>query len=398
MNMKLIAVLSILVCLKVSANYVGADVQTFHPAGNQLDLFSVQSGRTLKDEWWAINFYLMYSQNNLLIYKNPLDQQIIQKSSDSLAAGQTSLAYGFTPRLEWGITFPAYLKHEVGDEQFRRLYVQDGFVSVRNHLKYSFTDYQGANGFAGIFTVDLPNVFNDPYVGKVANPVVIGELAYDHRTRNSLFALNIGAKIRSPSQKVDNATMYPLGSELLFSGGWTGRLGDKSTLNFVTELVGSTPIDKGKYKYVRDISSLEFILGLRGMMTKTKSWTLGAGVEALPGSLSPDWRVFFGMAWQWTDKDKKYRDIILDQKGSDNYYDKDSNKYFEMSEKGAEDTDHDGVDDDRDDCPRTPKGVSVDALGCPFDSDNDGIFDYEDHCSRTPPGDIVDKRGCTVKY
>lgn len=396
--MTLIFFLMTLLSLKATANYVGADVQTYHPVGNQLDLFSVHSGRTLKDEWWAVNFYGLYSQNNLLIYKNPLDQQIIQESSDSLAAAQASLAYGFTSNLEWGISFPAYIKHTVGDEQVRRLYVQDGFVSVRNHIKYSFTDYQGANGVAGILTVDLPNVYNDPYVGKVANPVVIGELAYDHRTRSSLFALNVGGKFRSPSAAVPNTTMYPLGSEILFSAGWTGRLGEKSSLNFVTELVGSTPMDKGKYKYARDVSTLEFILGLRGMMSKQRSWTFGAGVEALPGSMSPDWRVFFGWAWQWTNKDKKYRDIILEQKGTDPYYNRDGNKYFEMSEKGAEDFDHDGVDDDRDDCPRTPKGVAVDALGCPFDSDNDGVFDYEDQCPRTPQGEIVDKFGCTVKY
>jgi hypothetical protein len=396
-GMRFLLFLMLFMGLKVSANYLGADVQTFHPVGSQLDLFTVQSGRTLKAKWWAVSIFGSYSQNNLLIYKAPLDKQVIQKSSDSLLAMQMNLSFGFTEHLEWGIAFPAYLKHTVADDQVRKLYVQDGFISVRNHLKYSFTDFQGSSGAAAILSVDLPNVYNDPYVGKVANPILIAELAYDTRTPKSLFAVNLGGKFRQPSQVVDNATMYPLGNEFLFSLGWTGSTSEKSAMNFVTELVGSTPIGSAKYKYPRDVSSLEVLLGIRGLMAQQRSWSLGLGIEALPGSMSPDWRVYGGWAWQWTDKRRKYRDIIVEQKGKDSFYNKD-NKYSEMSSSGGEDSDHDGIEDDKDECPRTPSRIAVDALGCPFDSDNDGIFDYEDQCSKTPQGDIVDKFGCTVRY
>jgi hypothetical protein len=156
-------------------------------------------------------------------------------------------------------------------------------------------------------------------------------------------------------------------------------------------------MDKGNYKYASDISSLELLLGLRGLLAHQKSWSAGVGFEALAGSLTPDWRIYGGWAWQWTDKDKKYHDIIIEQKRSDSRSNRD-NKYFDVGKPLAEDSDHDGIDDDRDECPRTPSGVAVDALGCPFDSDNDGVFDYEDKCPRTPQGDIVDKFGCTVKY
>lgn len=395
--MKFFILTLVFLSLEVSANYLGADVQTFSPVGSQLDLFTVHSGRTLKQQWWAISLFGSYSQNNLLIYEYPLEQQVLQKSSDTLMAGDINLTYGFTNHLEWGIAFPVYLKHTVGNDQLRKLYVKDGFVSVRNHLKYSFSDFQGSDGTAVILSVDLPNVYNDPYLGRVANPVVITELAYDFRTPRSLFAVNVGGKFRHPSEIVDGAPMYPLQSEFLFSAGWTGSIAEKSAVNFVTELVGSTPMKKGQYKFARDVSSLEVLLGMRGLMAQQKSWSMGIGVEALSGSLSPDWRVYGGWAWQFTDKRKKYRDIIVDQKGNDPFYDKD-NKYSELTKAGPEDSDRDGIDDDRDECPRTPTGVAVDALGCPFDSDNDGVFDYEDKCPRTPQGDIVDKFGCTVRY
>ena len=58
------------------------------------------------------------------------------------------------------------------------------------------------------------------------------------------------------------------------------------------------------------------------------------------------------------------------------------------------DSDGDGVTDDWDRCPDTPKGVKVDAQGCPLDSDGDGVADYLDKCPNTPKGATVDARGC----
>lgn len=61
------------------------------------------------------------------------------------------------------------------------------------------------------------------------------------------------------------------------------------------------------------------------------------------------------------------------------------------------DSDGDGVDDNRDRCPRTPAGVDVDSRGCPLDGDRDGVADYLDQCAGTPAGVEVDKTGCPVK-
>jgi OmpA-OmpF porin, OOP family len=61
-----------------------------------------------------------------------------------------------------------------------------------------------------------------------------------------------------------------------------------------------------------------------------------------------------------------------------------------------QDSDGDGVADVDDRCPGTPKGVAVDASGCPLDSDGDGVADYLDRCPGTPAGVAVDKDGCPV--
>ena len=60
------------------------------------------------------------------------------------------------------------------------------------------------------------------------------------------------------------------------------------------------------------------------------------------------------------------------------------------------DSDGDGVVDDTDRCPGTPRGVSVDARGCTLDSDADGVYDYQDKCPDTPTGVRVDDDGCPL--
>jgi len=60
------------------------------------------------------------------------------------------------------------------------------------------------------------------------------------------------------------------------------------------------------------------------------------------------------------------------------------------------DSDGDGVTDDLDQCPNTPRGVKVDARGCPLDSDGDGVPDNLDKCPDTPKGVKVDTQGCPL--
>jgi outer membrane protein OmpA-like peptidoglycan-associated protein len=61
------------------------------------------------------------------------------------------------------------------------------------------------------------------------------------------------------------------------------------------------------------------------------------------------------------------------------------------------DTDRDGVKDNADKCPNTTAGQPVDANGCApsqLDADADGIVDNLDKCPGTPPGEAVDQNGC----
>jgi outer membrane protein OmpA-like peptidoglycan-associated protein len=66
-----------------------------------------------------------------------------------------------------------------------------------------------------------------------------------------------------------------------------------------------------------------------------------------------------------------------------------------LGSKPILDADGDGVLDNRDRCPDTPAGASVDARGCPSDGDNDGVPDGVDRCPTTVAGAAVDVRGCS---
>lgn len=95
----------------------------------------------------------------------------------------------------------------------------------------------------------------------------------------------------------------------------------------------------------------------------------------------------------------KYKFTTRHDRDKDGVFDEDDRcpDVFGLKElKGCPDNDSDGVADIDDKCPDTPKGVQVDAAGCPIDSDKDGVADYMDKCPNTPSGVKVDAKGCPV--
>jgi len=61
------------------------------------------------------------------------------------------------------------------------------------------------------------------------------------------------------------------------------------------------------------------------------------------------------------------------------------------------DSDGDGVIDANDQCPGTPAGTAVDAVGCELDSDGDGVPNANDQCPDTAEGAKVDNVGCYLE-
>ena len=62
-----------------------------------------------------------------------------------------------------------------------------------------------------------------------------------------------------------------------------------------------------------------------------------------------------------------------------------------------QDSDGDGVMDAVDKCLSTPRGTSVDSMGCANDSDNDGVLNSLDKCPNSARNAKVDAMGCAMK-
>jgi outer membrane protein OmpA-like peptidoglycan-associated protein len=66
---------------------------------------------------------------------------------------------------------------------------------------------------------------------------------------------------------------------------------------------------------------------------------------------------------------------------------------------GIKDKDQDGVGNKVDQCPNTPVGKAVDAVGCAAsqkDTDRDRVNDEVDRCPATPAAELVDADGCSA--
>lgn len=121
-----------------------------------------------------------------------------------------------------------------------------------------------------------------------------------------------------------------------------------------------------------------------GMREDETMVNVGVGVKH---NLTHDWQ-FRTDARLFNSLDNEFSDIVVSAGLS----------YLFGAPKKApvQDDDGDGVVNSQDNCPNTPKGVAVNALGCPLDSDGDGVYDYKDQCPDTEAGLKVDEVGCPM--
>lgn len=121
---------------------------------------------------------------------------------------------------------------------------------------------------------------------------------------------------------------------------------------------------------------------------------LGAGVSY---HLSP--RLVLDAGYRYAmaeDPSFKYGDVRVDSEYESQSLLIGMRYNFFDAQYGVQDEDGDGVPDEADQCPGTPRGVQVDSEGCPLDGDNDGVADYLDQCPNTPAGTKVNDEGCSI--
>lgn len=103
------------------------------------------------------------------------------------------------------------------------------------------------------------------------------------------------------------------------------------------------------------------------------------GVEGRKGDAMNDMFLFTAISYHF--------DFFSPKKKKKTRYDE--TEFFSLEG----DSDGDGVANEIDKCPATPKGGPVDENGCPLDTDGDGVYDYADNEPNTDKNLNVDENG-----
>ncbi|MGB0368388.1 MAG: hypothetical protein ACPGD8_03220 [Flavobacteriales bacterium] len=103
------------------------------------------------------------------------------------------------------------------------------------------------------------------------------------------------------------------------------------------------------------------------------------GVTGRKGNAANDMFLFTAISYHF--------DFFSEKKKKNSIYD--DVEFFSLEG----DDDEDGVVNEIDECPATPKGSAVNESGCPLDTDGDGVYDYADKEKNTKPDLNVDENG-----
>lgn len=163
---------------------------------------------------------------------------------------------------------------------------------------------------------------------------------------------------------------------------------DKDGFGKYQERAWAFPIGAGALMKVTD--RIDFKIGLQYYFSTTDyiDGITNNSLGTRSGTKQKDNFVYTSFALQY--------DLVLKKKSktdtlSDDYFDG-----IDWLAIDNADYDEDGVRDWDDKCHGTPKGVKVDAFGCPFDDDNDGVANHLDDELASPAGFEVNLKGVAL--
>lgn len=289
-----LVLLSLLIPLSSMANVLG-DMQTFSPNTDGLDFISVHSGRALPAGYYVFSNYVNYAQDHLLVYKDLAAQNRINYE-DSLLEYDLGFAYGVSETLQVSLQMPILLSHSTKEQDGVTVNLSEGIHSFRPGFKWS-TSKNKDSYWAFLGSVDFPFLENSPYTGTTPLPIYNLEGAYSWSKATRTQSVNLGTRLRTPTDTPLDAHMYPLKSQLTLSYGLSDKF--SSTARWVFEAISSYPLDKDPYKDVVHASSFDLLLGFKHRWYKNLNFDWGATVEPGLTSLSPSYRVFAGLVYYW---------------------------------------------------------------------------------------------------
>src|SRR5574338_278202 len=272
------------------------------------------------------------------------------------------------------ITWHSYSQNNSPSNDFLS---QNFILSIEGGINYGFTDYKTSNiepGFRGSIE----------YFPVIINNARFGLKLFGGGT--SLSFSDSRGSISNNDQPNPRNIPVDIKSDIIQMGGSVsfGLAFNESLISYLN--VGAAYLIFNPKN--SDGTKLEFN-ALEKYDKKVVSFVLEGGLRY---KLSNRFGLNFAMSYYPTSTD--YLDDISAAKGNDSFLSGLIGLSFALS--GSPDSDDDGISDNIDQCPDTPKGIKVDEFGCPIDSDSDGVPDSLDKCPDTPAEVKVDSSGCPL--
>ncbi len=337
------------------------NLDQFRPAERAKDGFAISRPNDQGHLKFGVQLFGDYANDPLVYEQAGVENSIVQHH----LVGHLTLSLGLFDRLVIFAGTPMNIILE-SDDPAPAGFEADGFgigdpwAGLRLRLLGGNDDI-GSVAVQGTASAPLADeVYDDTNYGGENGWTVHPELLGELRPGGVKLVANVGARIRPVDETVGNV---PFRDDLTFGAGVIVPIvqGDFE-LNGHAEIYGSTPFeDFGD----REVTPLEAIGGLKA---HTGGWAFGAaagpGINAGVGT--PDVRVIAMLGYMGEDE--------------------------EVAEPTNNDSDGDGLLDNRDQCPNDPEDADEfeDSDGCPDpDNDQDGVLDVNDGA----PLDPEDKDG-----
>ena len=292
------------------ANVVGADTQNFNPITNGLDFVTVHSSETLQPGLLNFGLFFNYAVNSLPNYEDTTTSSRTN-FRDSLLSADLNMGMGLTKIWDVGVSLPFLVSQKVDSDltTFRGEFAQTGVTEVRVNSKLHLLGDQDG-GLAAIVSANFNQILDNPFAGENPGPTYNFELAADQTFGHFAIGVNGGYRLRNSGPQLIGVPVEPLGNQWIGSTAVSYLLDNYDT-KLIGELYGAVPAEESQFASDRELSSLEFLTGVKVDVTPALAWHFGGGTEVVHGTSAPDWRVYTGINWVLGPLFAKPKEVIV---------------------------------------------------------------------------------------
>ena len=282
------------------ANVVGSDAQNFNPTTNGIDYVTVQASETLKPGIFNFGLFGNYAVNTLPYF--PFADSGVEQNrfdfNDYILATDLNFGMGITDDWDWGLSAPNILAADVENSSGVGLFTT-GFTEIRVNTKYRFSGDDEEGGYAGVLSVNFNLIEDNPFSGRGAGPTFNLQFVADAKFGNWALGGNLGYRLRNPGEPIEEVAFDPFPNQFIASVGSSYLLESIDT-KLIMEIFSSYPEgNTSENQTDRQLSSAEYIAGLKWDVRQDLAFHAGMGTELVHGASSPDWRVYTGINWVW---------------------------------------------------------------------------------------------------